>query len=57
MGEKGGVDGGVGEKEWFARLEQKDLEDQRKERWGRISESRYNKWYKMIKGAGIPEYL
>ncbi|EZA53803.1 hypothetical protein X777_06867 [Ooceraea biroi] len=29
----------------------------KEERWKRIRESNYNKWYKWIKGDGIPEYL
>lgn len=29
----------------------------RKEKWEKIRESRYNKWYSMIKGKGIPGYL
>lgn len=27
------------------------------ERWKRIAESRYNKWYRVVKGEGIPKYL
>jgi len=38
-------------------LEGKDKEKQRKERWGKIRESRYSKWYGKVKGKGIPEYL
>lgn len=54
----GGISGGgKGEGEWFAKLEQKDLEDQRKERWGRINESRYIIGGNMLKRAGIPGYL
>lgn len=30
---------------------------QEKERWNRIRESRYNKWYKMVIGEGVPGYL
>lgn len=30
---------------------------QRKERWEKINESTYNKWYEMIKNEGIPGYL
>lgn len=29
----------------------------RRERWRRIIDSKYNKWYKMIKEEGISEYL
>jgi len=32
-------------------------EKQRVERWRRIRKSNYNKWYKEVKGKGIPEYL
>jgi len=34
-----------------------EREAQRAETWERIRESRYNKWYKEVKGEGIPEYL
>lgn len=27
------------------------------ERWNKIEDSRYNKWYQMIKEEGVPEYL
>jgi len=43
--------------EWFGELIKKDKEEQRLERKGRIRDSRYNRWYKMIKVEGIPEYL
>ncbi|XP_043481252.1 uncharacterized protein LOC122510560 [Leptopilina heterotoma] len=29
----------------------------REERWKKVMESRYNRWYKMIKGEGLPKYL
>lgn len=32
-------------------------ERDRRERWRRIMDSRYNKWYKEIKGEEIPGYL
>jgi len=53
---------GVGDRgeEEEARMEEMarwEREVQRAERWERIRESRYNKWYKEIKGEGIPEYL
>lgn len=35
----------------------KDREEQRLERGQRIEESRYNRWYKIIKEERIPEYL
>jgi len=34
-----------------------DRNKQREERWAKISESRYNRWYKREKGEGILEYL
>lgn len=30
---------------------------QRKERWGRMRGSTFNKWYGKIKGKGLPNYL
>jgi len=35
----------------------KDKAEQRIERWERIREGKFCKWYKEIKGDGIPEYL
>jgi len=49
--------GREGEGEWFTEIEGRERENQRTGRWEDIKESRYNKWYKEIKGAGIPEYL
>lgn len=37
--------------------EKRGKEMQMEERWGKIRESRYNKWYQWINGEGIPEYL
>lgn len=48
---------GEEEGEWFAGIEWKDLEEQRKERWRKINKSRYNRWCRMIMGTGIPGYL
>jgi len=42
---------------WFGELIRKDKEEQRLERERRIGDSRYNRWYKIIKEEGIPEYL
>lgn len=42
---------------WFGELIRKDKEEQRLERERRIGDSRYNRWYKVIKEKGIPEYL
>jgi len=41
----------------FSRLEEYDTKLQREERWKRIKNSKYNKWYKRVKGKGIPGYL
>jgi len=30
---------------------------QKEERWKKIQESRFNRWYKIVKGEGIPGYL
>lgn len=51
------VEGEEEEGEWFVGIEWKDLEKQRKERWGKINESRYNRWYRMVRRTGIPDYL
>jgi len=36
---------------------EKDKETQRIERWERINKLRYNRWYKEVKGNGVPKYL
>jgi len=61
------VERGMGIKIWeMQRMEgenkrdlliKKDREDQKRIRWERINESRYNKWYGEIKGKGFPKYL
>ena len=38
-------------------IEKKERAEQRAERWGRIRESKGNRWYRVVKGEGIPEYL
>lgn len=43
--------------EWGGELEREGREKDRRERWEKIRESRYNRWYKVIRGKGIPEYL
>lgn len=58
---------GVGIKEWerkwregeirFEKVEERDREKQRKERWEKIRNSRYNRWYGLVKGDGVAEYL
>lgn len=42
--------------EGFGELERRDRERQKKERWQKRL-SKYNKWYKEIKGKGILGYL
>jgi len=41
----------------FGEIENKEREVQRRERWEKIEDSRYNKWYKGVKGGGVPGYL
>ncbi|EZA48933.1 hypothetical protein X777_12963, partial [Ooceraea biroi] len=36
---------------------EKERNVQREQRWKKIRESRYNKWYGWVKGDGIPGYL
>src|SRR5436190_2741828 len=62
-------DRGVGKEGWVGKEEREeanigevlkaDKELDRKERWERIRDSKYNKWYSWIKGEkkGVPEYL
>jgi len=38
-------------------LKKGERERQEKERWERIGELKYNRWYKWVKKTGIPEYL
>lgn len=45
------------EGEWYSEMERRERERQREERWEKIGESRFNRWYKEVKGRGIPEYL
>lgn len=44
-------------KNWYGEMEERDREIQRRERRERIEGARYNRWYKEIKGEGIPSYL
>lgn len=46
-----------GDESWFKELEEREKEKQKEERWEKIRDSRYNRWYKVIKGEGVPEYL
>ncbi|EZA50331.1 hypothetical protein X777_11275 [Ooceraea biroi] len=45
--------GGVG----YEELEKEEKKRKREERWERIIGSKYNRWYKVVKGEGLPEYL
>lgn len=38
-------------------LVRRDKEMQRTERWEKIRESQFNKWYKEVNGIGISNYL
>lgn len=51
MEQREGITGGV--ERWVEREKEKDKE----ERWRRIGEARYNRWYKEIKGEGTAKYL
>ncbi|EZA56063.1 hypothetical protein X777_03890 [Ooceraea biroi] len=42
---------------WYGEIEKVNKEKQTEERWKRIRESRYNSWYKEVKGRGLPGYL
>lgn len=41
----------------YKEIERMDKEVQKKERWQKIINSRYNKWYKCIKEEGMPKYI
>jgi len=45
------------EENWFYKLEERDRERQREERWDKIVASKYNKWYREVIEQGIPGYL
>ncbi|EZA50990.1 hypothetical protein X777_10538 [Ooceraea biroi] len=38
-------------------VEDRDLEVQQQERYGRIERSRWNRWYRELRTLGIPRYL
>jgi len=42
---------------WFGEIIKKDREDQKMERQERIMNSKFSKWYREVKGEGVPEYL
>ena len=41
----------------YEEIEKRDREQQVIERWGKIEESKYSKWYKVVKKKGLPKYL
>lgn len=41
----------------YEEVESKNKKLQREERWEKIGESKYNKWYKRVKEEGVPGYL
>lgn len=43
--------------EWYGKVIREDKERQRKQRWEKIKNSKYNKWYGRIKEEEIPGYL
>lgn len=49
--------GREGEEKWVGQIVKVDVEMQRMERWRRIKESRYDRWYKEVREKGIPDYL
>lgn len=59
MSEWGRLGEGKGERRElkYEEIEEEDRKRQKEERWEKILCSRYNKWYKVIKGVGIPGYL
>lgn len=45
------------EETWIEEIENREKDRQRRERWEKIKESKYNRWYKEVKGERIPGYL
>ena len=41
----------------YEEIEKRDREEEVIERWGKIEESKYNKWYRVVKREGLPKYL
>ncbi|KYN11576.1 hypothetical protein ALC57_16268, partial [Trachymyrmex cornetzi] len=41
----------------FEEIQERDREMQRVERWEKIRDSRYNRWYRWVKGERLPKYL
>jgi len=56
---RAGMGGERGSKRGYHRrnVERREKVRQKEERWERIRNSRYNRWYASIKGEGIPGYL
>lgn len=50
-------EGSIGEEEWTGKLIRAGKERDRKARWKKIETSKFNRWYKIVKREGIPEYL
>lgn len=51
--------GGEDKIDWleYEDIEERDRRMYKEKRWEKIRGSRYNKWYKYVKGEGILEYL
>jgi len=45
------------EENWIYKLEEKDRERQREERWDKIVASKYNKWYREVTEQGYRDIL
>lgn len=41
----------------FERVIERNMELQKEDRWKRIRESKYNKWYGWVKEEGMPDYM
>ena len=41
----------------YEEIEKRGREEHVIERWGKIEESRYNKWYRVLKKEGLSKYL
>lgn len=45
------------EETWVEEIESREKDRHRRERWEEMKGSKYNRWYKEVKGEGIPRYL
>jgi len=52
-----GVEEGEEERIGYEELERRERQKQSTDRKEKIEASKYNKWYKVIKKEGVPEYL